>query len=208
MANRRYFVISDTHFGHANTINKFKLSDGVTPLRSFKDVEEMDQHIIDQWNKTVGDNDVVYHLGDVVINNKFLHRIRALRGVKRLILGNHDVVNLDAQDYLDVGFENVFGVTKPAKYPFYLSHIPLHAGSIPRWCRANVHGHLHGRRVMMDNGYGKQVFDPRYICVAVENVCYTPVDLDQIVEYANTSKNIWGQTYCWDEGEIQDDQPV
>lgn len=199
--DRKYYVSSDWHLGHASTIERFKLSDGVTPLRNFRNVDEMNQTIIDRHNAIIRPQDVLYCLGDVVINNKFIHLVRAFQGELRLVLGNHDCVNLDVQDYLDVGFKKVYGVTKPAKYPFYLSHIPLHAGSIPSWCRANIHGHLHGRRVMMDNGYGKKVFDPRYICAAVENICFTPVDLDHIIEYANTSKNVWGQTYCWDEGE-------
>lgn len=208
MSERRYFVSSDWHLGHQNTIDKFKLSDGVTPLRNFANADAMNQYIIDRHNAVVGDNDVLYCLGDVVINKKFIHLVHAFKGVKRLVLGNHDSVNLNVRDYLDVGFEQVYGVTKPAKFPFYLSHIPLHEASIPKWCTANIHGHLHGRRVMMDNGYGKKVFDPRYICVAVENICYTPVDLNHIVQYANTSRNIWGQTYCWDEGEHSEDQPV
>lgn len=208
MAERNYFVSSDWHLGHASTIERFKLSDGVTPLRSFRNVDEMNQHIIDRHNAVVGDNDVLYCLGDVVINKNFIHLVRAIKGVKRLILGNHDCVNLSIQDYLDVGFEQVFGVTKPAKFPFYLSHIPLHEKSIPKWCRANIHGHMHGKRVMMDNGYGKRIPDPRYICVAVENICYTPVNLKDIVSMAATSPNIWGQTYCWDKAAVDDNEVI
>lgn len=201
---RRYFVVSDTHFGHDKTWSQFKLSDGETPLRSFANSDEMDQHMIDCWNDTVRDNDVIYHLGDVVINAKNLHKVHALRGVKRLVLGNHDSVVNRVEDYLAAGFEQIYGVTKPAKYPLYLSHIPLHEGCLPeKWCRVNVHGHMHGRRVMMTDQYGVKRVNPRYLCVAVENIRYIPVDLDQIMEYIDGKENDFSARYTWDEGEIK-----
>ena len=43
-----------------------------------------------KWNKKVGTNDLVYHLGDVVMNRKHIAIIASLNGRKRLILGNHD----------------------------------------------------------------------------------------------------------------------
>ena len=50
------FVISDLHLGHKNII---KLCD-----RPFKSLEEMDNVIINNWNKVVTDEDIVYVLGD------------------------------------------------------------------------------------------------------------------------------------------------
>jgi len=41
------FVISDTHFGHTNSWEKFKLEDG-SPLRPFTSTEEMDETMIRQ----------------------------------------------------------------------------------------------------------------------------------------------------------------
>lgn len=180
MSQRKYFVISDTHFSHTNTWAKFRNNDDTGPLRPFTSNEEMDQHIIDCWNKVVSDDDVVYHLGDVVIHHKAMSVLHALRGHKRLVRGNHDI--FPTSEYL-IHFEEIYGVAKPNKgqYPFYLSHIPIHENSIPKWCKANIHGHLHGK-VVRDK-FGNP--DPKYICVSVENVNYTPVNLDEILEKVN-----------------------
>ena len=50
------FFTADTHFNHSNII---EFCD-----RPFKDVEEMNETLITNWNSKVGENDEVYHLGD------------------------------------------------------------------------------------------------------------------------------------------------
>ena len=115
------FVISDTHFGHENTCTKFKRDDG-TPLRPFANAEEMDEAMVQRWNDVVGKNDTVYHLGDVVINKKFLPIMDRLNGRKKLIMGNHDIFG--AKEYLKYFYEicsyRVF------VDEFIFSHVPLH----------------------------------------------------------------------------------
>ena len=77
--------VADTHFCHANVIPLCK--------RPFSSADEMDSALIRRWNDAVGENDLVYHLGD------FAHRadpgrvsaiFHALHGRKILIAGNHD----------------------------------------------------------------------------------------------------------------------
>lgn len=50
------FFTSDTHFNHANIIRFCN--------RPFKDVEQMNETLIANWNRVVGTNDIVFHLGD------------------------------------------------------------------------------------------------------------------------------------------------
>ena len=79
------FFTSDLHFGHDNIIR--------FDHRPFDSVEEMDQAIIERWNKKVtNNNDLVYILGDVSWYDdvKTASIVRQLRGKKVLILGNHD----------------------------------------------------------------------------------------------------------------------
>jgi calcineurin-like phosphoesterase family protein len=197
----RYFI-SDTHFGHEKCWSTFKRADG-SPLRAFSSTEEMDEHMIEQWNATVKPEDSVYHLGDYVINRRFMHVAHRLNGRKRLVRGNHDLFK--TQEYLDCGFEEIYGVWVDPGSKVIASHIPIHPESIkPGWL--NVHGHLHSGCVMRPGS--KQwiekelrfehtalehiidVFkcdyspepDPRYFCVSVENIDYTPITLEQIRE--------------------------
>lgn len=189
MSNR--FVISDTHFGHTNSWQLFKRPDG-SPLRPFSSTEEMDEAMIERWNAKVGPHDVVYHLGDVVINRKYLHLVKRLNGKKRLVRGNHDIFK--DQDYRDVGFDSLYGV-RVFTDKFILSHIPLHPDCITHRFKVNVHGHLHANEVMREDlvktdevdpetgmhyyTLGTQI-DPRYLCVSVEHTNYEPLSFDEV----------------------------
>lgn len=191
MSNR--FVVSDTHFGHTNSWEKFKLADGVTPMRPFTSTEEMDEAMVDRWNAKVGPSDVVYHLGDVVINKKSLKHVARLNGKKRLVRGNHDIFK--DKEYAEVGFTALYGV-RVFVDKFILSHIPLHVDCVTDRFKVNVHGHLHANEItrqVKDESYvighlhdGTKVFntkeeiDPRYLCVSVEHTNYEPLSFEEV----------------------------
>ena len=173
------FVISDTHFGHTNSWEKFKLEDG-SPLRPFTSTEEMDETMIERWNAKVQPQDTVYHLGDVVINKKYLHLVERLNGRKILIRGNHDIFG-DEQYYL-AGFEQIHGV-RVFVDKFILSHIPLHPDCVTERFKVNVHGHLHANEIMSWQVIDEDIVhkpDPRYLCVSVEHTNYEPLHFDEV----------------------------
>jgi calcineurin-like phosphoesterase family protein len=184
MSNR--FVISDTHFGHTNSWEKFKLPNG-DPLRPFTSTEEMDEAMVERWNAVVRPQDTVYHLGDVVINKKSLHLVSRLNGRKILIRGNHDIFK--DEEYREVGFEQIHGV-RVFVDKFILSHIPLHPDCVTDRFKVNVHGHLHAneitRTVMVTKDvsvpwpHEKTEIDPRYLCVSVEHTNYEPLHFDEV----------------------------
>ncbi len=159
------FLISDTHFGHAN-ICKFLRTDG-TKLRHWDDVEEMDKALINNWNNVVGVHDKVYHLGDVFINRKHRFILNHLNGKKVLIKGNHDIFDLD--NYVPF-FKDIRAYHKLDKC--ILSHIPIHPQQLGRF-KGNIHGHLHEH--IVSDSQGKP--DPRYMTVCVEHINYTPIEL-------------------------------
>lgn len=169
------FLISDTHFGHEKTCTVFKRTDG-SPLRPFSSAEEMDEEMVRRWNERVKPNDKVYHLGDVVINKKFLKTLARLNGDKVLIRGNHDI--FDLKDYTTY-FRDVRGYH--VMNGMILSHVPIHTESLARF-GCNIHGHLHAERVMRDNGYGSREIDPRYHSVCVEHTDYTPILFEDVIK--------------------------
>jgi len=168
------FLVSDTHFGHEATCTKFLKNDG-TPLRPFANAEEMNEEMVKRWNAVVKHNDKVYHLGDAVINKKFLDIFDRLNGTKRLVRGNHDI--FDTKEYMQY-FKEVYGVR--VLDGMILSHIPLHPASITERYKTNVHGHYHANLVTVQNPYAKseQVLDPRYLNVSVEQTDFTPISLE------------------------------
>lgn len=169
---RKEFVISDTHHGHKGSC-KF-LNNRQEPLRPWDDPDEMDRDMIEFWNDTVSDEDVIWHLGDVVINRRYLSLILPqLRGRKRLIGGNHDIFKLS--DYLP-HFEDIKGVAMLRQHgaerpDIVLSHIPLHIDTVSRF-GTNVHGHYHANVIN----------DPAYLCVSVEQTNYRPISIDEVRE--------------------------
>ncbi len=178
------WVAADPHFGHANILN-FEREPGV-PLRPFKDVDEMDETMIDNWNRTVKDGDRVYLLGDVTFHRRNFERIiPRLKGRIVLVPGNHEPPKMRQYFHL---FDDVRGYV--VKKGVIMSHIPIHPGSLSRW-RINIHGHLHANRVLSDDNWDKewgpdgklqQAADPRYVCVCMEQIGFTPKSLSKIIE--------------------------
>ena len=153
------FVISDTHFFHKNILEFEK------EHRPYSSLEEMNEALVDNWNKVVGHSDVVWHLGDVLFGREHFFILDRLHGRKNLVLGNHDHYGL--ANYL----EKFRDVQASKKFDGYLlSHIPVHPCQFPRF-NGNVHGHMHSKIVTLPNGQP----DTRYTCVSVEHTNMTPI---------------------------------
>jgi calcineurin-like phosphoesterase family protein len=169
------FITSDTHWGHRG-VCEF-LRSGGTKLRPWDNYEEMDEAMVDNWNRTVGPKDKVYHLGDVVINRRAFPTLARLNGEKVLIKGNHDLFRLE--EYTPY-FKDI-----RACHPldgFLMTHIPIHEASLGRW-KGNWHGHLHSDVVMEDCGEDwcdetVYVVDKRYMCLSVEQTNFTPISFE------------------------------
>lgn len=157
------FFVSDLHFGHSNII---KFTDNGKPIRPYSSLEEMHEALINNWNSVVrSKDDLVYVLGDVTINKKFLPMIASCNGRKKLVRGNHD--NAKTDEYLKY-FESIYGVKVLSD--MILSHVPLHRESVVPRMGTNVHGHLHTQDIP----------DGAYYNVSVENIDFTPIEMDQL----------------------------
>lgn len=161
------WITSDTHFNHSNIIKYCN--------RPFHSVREMDEILIENWNKVVKPTDKVYHLGDVYMkaSKGYIESIlQRLNGRKRLILGNHDV---GKDQILQRYFEKISVWRDFKDHGVLLTHIPLHKDSIIRE-RINVHGHIHQRHVLTSTGSK----DKNYFCACVEHTNYTPINIEEI----------------------------
>lgn len=163
---REIYVVSDTHFGHANML---KFTDSTTGERIrplWENVDDMDEHMIQQWNKTVQDQDIVYHLGDVYFSNgrEILPR---LRGRKRLILGNHD--NGKDQN-LHKHFEKILMWRMFPEFNCLLTHVPVHESALFK-VAYNLHGHTHQQSSPTSQHIN--------CCVEVQD--YTPKSIEELV---------------------------
>jgi calcineurin-like phosphoesterase family protein len=168
------WIISDTHFFHENII---KYCD-----RPFKDVEEMNETMVTNWNNLVKPDDWIIHLGDVSFGRieRSLEILSRLNGNKVLIAGNHDW-GKHMKSYNEQGtFQQIY---KGEGFEFQgkiLSHkpiIPAHLGD-----GFNIHGHLH------NNVLGSSMKDmkkhkynlKRYVNISVENYNYSPIKFQDI----------------------------
>ena len=170
------FFTSDTHFNHANIIKFCN--------RPFKDVEQMNDVMIANWNSVIGKDDTVFHLGDFCLGSaaewtKILDR---LNGKIYLIMGNHDLKNI-RQGFIS-RFEHVAMQMRIeiGKKRIYLCHYPFlcFEGSYKDdvW---QLFGHVHTRRSNSGIDAGRlQYLYPTQYDVGVDNNNFTPVSFGQV----------------------------
>lgn len=138
----KVFFTSDTHFGHSNIITWCN--------RPFKDVHEMNEALIENWNSTVGPDDVIYHLGDFAFGGSGFWKsiVERLNGKKYLILGNHDEKNI--RDGFKVYFEGGIHWQQKIRVEgraIYLNHCPFLCYGGTYRSESDIvwqfHGHVH-----------------------------------------------------------------
>lgn len=175
------FFTSDTHFCHKNIINFCN--------RPFGSVEEMNEKLIENWNKVVTNRDIIYHLGDFCFGGSAeWHTILGrLNGRITLIKGNHDYKNLRAG--YDRLFENVTDkmLIKIGNRQIYLNHEPfLCYGGTYRNKQDLVYqffGHIHsGPRCTSGKDYDRysSMLFPFQYDVGVDNNEFIPVSFEEI----------------------------
>jgi len=167
MINLDTYIISDTHFGHANIVK-------------YCDRPENHNELMEQnWWRTVSIDDNILHLGDVLWYKKTSEQIgtvQRLPGNKMLIKGNHD--GRQNWWYEDLGFtimpKRVFAKINHKTILF--THYPEDDTKI--FWDINIHGHVHNNAPPF-----KEKGKRRWINVSVEYMDYTPVKLSTILSY-------------------------
>lgn len=168
MKEHKIFLIGDCHFGHRNIIKYCN--------RPFKDVEDMNEQLIKNWNSVVGKNDIVYVVGDFALcgKQKIIEIGQRLNGRKRLVLGNHDQASIET--YRAAGFEFVYNHHIVLDDFFIVSHVPQNNMQAPF---LNIHAHTH-----------EPSNSENHFCVSVENINYTPLNFEDIKKYMKFMEDI------------------
>jgi calcineurin-like phosphoesterase family protein len=158
----KIFIISDLHLDHANIIKYCN--------RPFKSVYDMNNFIVNSWNKIVGKNDIVYFLGDMAYgrgSRKTRFWLEKLNGNVVFIKGYHDRFrNIKFYDKLILNYKG---------RRFLLVHNPQDAPS--GWNDWIIHGHTHNN----NPEYPLINKDKKTINVSAELLGYKPILLEDLL---------------------------
>lgn len=165
---------ADLHFGHENVIQ----FDG----RPFKNADEMDQTLIDNWNRTVSEEDDIFIIGD------FCYRpqkspdwyLKQLKGKKHLILGNHDGYLLKIPEAVK-HFESIDKMLflMEERERICLCHFPLAEWNGFYKGAWHIYGHIHNKR---DDTYAFMKTRKKALNAGCMLNHYSPASFGQLIE--------------------------
>lgn len=165
----KVFFISDTHFDHYNIIEYCN--------RPFKDVQDMNRTIINNWNSVVSEDDVVYFLGDFAlgqdVEKKYEEYSKFLNGTIYFLRGNHDKSRAAVGRYFNLISTGT--TINYNGYHFVLSHHPLYDSEIPKGY-INLHGHIH------NNTLSREFDATCHYNVSADVINFTPYIVDNIID--------------------------
>jgi calcineurin-like phosphoesterase family protein len=133
---------SDLHLGHKNILKYNR--------QEFSSVEEMHEHLVEQWNLVVGEQDLVFNLGDVCLGNleTAADVLGRLNGFIYTIFANHDseksfdLFNTISQKQI-YSFDPLKEINVDRKL-IAMCHFPLVCWNKSEHGSLHVFGHAHG----------------------------------------------------------------
>ncbi len=169
------FYTADLHIGHKNVINMSN--------RPFSSVDEMNISLVNNWNSVVSEEDEVYIIGDVLFNLK-KHTdlyITQLKGKKHLIVGNHDIQNLDKEVFTSC-FESIndYLCIDDEGRKVVLFHYPILEWNGYFRGYYHIYGHIHNNFDNFANYTMGQIKNAFNAGVDVND--FTPKTLNQLIE--------------------------
>lgn len=182
-----FYFISDTHFNHKNIM---RFCD-----RPFASLEEMEKQMIDLWNNTVKENELVFILGDVIFGGSECYEriLPQLNGRKWLILGNHDYINIKQgfkkyfEKILNKAFITIDGV------PIILNHEPILCFTGQDNCkRWQLFGHVHTTKYLKKSCDSKKLellCTPSMYDVGADFNNYKPIGFKELKQIINGQIN-------------------
>ena len=153
---QRLWFTSDTHYNHANICSATtKWIDPVT-CREFKSLEHMNAHLVGNINEVVGQDDILFHLGDWSFGGfESIQKFRDQIVCKNIhiVTGNHDHHIENNRENCQKLFSSVNKyVELNVKWPvgpemhdatFVLMHFPIASWNNMARGAIHLHGHVH-----------------------------------------------------------------
>jgi calcineurin-like phosphoesterase family protein len=154
---QQLFFTSDTHYSHKNICRATtEWTDAEDKTRDFRSLDHMNDTIVNNINGRVGEDDILFHLGDWSFGG--FEKIQELRDRIvckniHLILGNHDEhikknknniqdLFLSVNQYLELEvYDSNRG--KFTKDTFVLFHYPISSWNYLSKGISHIHGHTH-----------------------------------------------------------------
>ena len=180
------WLTGDQHFWHTNVIKYCN--------RPFSSVDEMDEALIDAWNKYVKHDDTVYHLGDFTLGNrliaeKYFRMLNGNIGVLEYPF-HHDKRWLHEQQYITASFNIVYYgpsivIIKEVdtNVPIVLCHFAFEVWDRKHYSSLHFHAHSHGMLPKIQNR----------LDVGVDNAYkltgeYRPLSLEEACKFAREAQ--------------------
>jgi len=167
-----FFITSDTWFGRPQILQ-------IANRLSFKDIDDMNDKLIKNWNKTVKKNDLVFHLGNFAWDpNTARNVLEKLNGQIYFILGNTDDAILDVH----LEFKNVSlledQILELPQYDSIICHYPLEVWNGKDSGTIHFHGHT-----VFSHKTDLTKMNRVNVCTDFWN--YTPVKYSTIKDFIN-----------------------
>ena len=163
---QRLYFTSDTHYNHTNICRGVtRWTDAEDVTRDFKTLDQMNDRIVAGINTEVGQDDILFHLGDWSFGGfEMIEQFRNRINCKNihLILGNHDHHidrNKDDIQRLFISVNQYLELEVNKEHNFVLMHYPIMSWNKMNDGVIHLHGHVHlspdrriGKGKMMDVG--------------------------------------------------------
>lgn len=186
---QKLWFTSDTHYNHANICAATTQWTNATTLRKFDSLEHMNQALVDNINELVGQDDILFHLGDWSFGGfEQIEKFRSKIVCKNvhIITGNHDHhIESNREDcqslfssvnkYLELSVKWNVGTPLMGEQNFILMHFPIASWNNMSIGSIHLHGHVH---LTEDQHIGKG----RMMDVGVEGNDFRPIELKEVLK--------------------------
>lgn len=186
---QKIFFSSDQHFGHRNVVKFCN--------RPYDDEKVMGKALIENWNKVVGENDIIITMGDFFWFNDsqpIKKVVEQLNGKIYIVLGNHDkreafrrcdpekltILDGISHIYLRCEDENRW---YQKTFEIVCSHYPLMTWAHRDRGAINLFGHIHSGWLRPADDYDQDLplWKGQQLDVGVDNQNFTPVVFEDVL---------------------------